>query len=489
VTPTRAEIHGFNEIRLQAESGGLGHEALSDIFENVPLAIAVTLGPEHRYAFANRLFRSALSISGSLSGKTLREALGERYTPETQAIRQYVLETGTPCEIAGVSMSSASGQEDTFWDIRFLPVRDADGRVSGILTIGADVTERITASRAAERQAQESEINSRRLSLAVAATELGFWDWDAATERIYWSDRQREIFGVGKDKPITHDLWISAIHPEDRAWVVERVTSLLHPASSGKLQIEYRILRPDGGVRWISSRGKMLFEFTDGEMKAARLLGTILDITERRQNEEARKLLAHELNHRVKNLFAMASAMVSLTARTAASPEAMATALHGRLQALARAHELIRPAVTGTRPIEGETSTLEIIETILAPHNAPDLPQRIFIECPPIPVSAPATTSLTLVLHELATNALKYGALSAADGCLRIVCRHDDDVVLLVWQELNGPALEGAPTSKGFGSQLARKSVTDQLGGEITYDWRREGLHVAIRLPAAQLAC
>ncbi|KLK94292.1 hypothetical protein AA309_04375 [Microvirga vignae] len=340
----------------------------------------------------------------------------------------------------------------------------------------------------ADRQTQEGAINSKRLALAVEATELGLWEWIVETGTIYWSDRQREIFGVSADEPLTHELWVSSIHPEDRDWVVEKVGSLMDPDSKGKLQKEYRIVRPDGETRWISSRGRMLYENVDGRPQASRLLGTILDITERRTNEEARRLLAKELNHRVKNLFALASAMVTMTARTAASPEEMAAALHGRLQALARAHELIRPALSEEHPHQGETTVASIVETILAPHRDFSLPGRILIECARIVVGARSTTSLTLVLHELATNASKYGALSANDGSLTVACWQDGDTVSLVWQERGGPVVEGPPPSKGFGSHLARKSVMDQLEGEITYDWQHEGLRVELRLPLAHLS-
>jgi len=492
VKAPRAWTHGLDEIRLPTEKNGFDHAALSELFENVPLAIAVTLGPDHRYAFANKLFRSALSATGDLSGKPLREALGERYTPETQALRQYVLESGKPCEIAGMPCGPTPDQEESFWDIRFLPVRNAEDRVSGILTIGVDVTERVLANREAERQAREAEISGKRLALAVEATELGLWDWDAIEDKIYWSDRQREIFGIAKDQPLTHDLWKSAIHPEDHDWVVEKVSSLTHPASSGKLRIEYRIVRPDGEVRWISSRGGMLYEAIDGELKATRLLGTILDITERRRNEEIRQLLAQELNHRVKNLFAMAASMVTLTARVARTPKEMALALRGRLEALARSHELIRPAIVGSEITASATSMVDILQTVLAPHlesySDQDPPTRVLIEGPFIPISAKSATALTLVLHELATNASKYGALSVHDGQLRVGYRQDKEKLVLSWQERNGPAITNAPGSEGFGSQLARKSITDQLGGEITYDWQQEGLRITIILPLDQLA-
>jgi two-component sensor histidine kinase len=230
----------------------------------------------------------------------------------------------------------------------------------------------------------------------------------------------------------------------------------------------------------------MLYEMVNGELKPARVLGTVIDITERRRNEEVRQLLVQELNHRVKNLFAMMSGMIALTARMAETPKQMAVALRGRIEALARAHELIRPAITGSEPTDGETSVDGILQAILAPHINQNAPSPMTLEGPPVRVGPKAATILTLVLHELATNASKYGALSVPGGRLRITWMRGAMLTLL-WHEENGPAIQGAPSTEGFGSKLARRSVTDQLGGAIAYDWRSEGLQVRIDLPLNQL--
>jgi two-component sensor histidine kinase len=230
----------------------------------------------------------------------------------------------------------------------------------------------------------------------------------------------------------------------------------------------------------------MLYEIVNGELKPARILGTIIDITERRRNDEIRQLLVQELNHRVKNLFAMTSGMIAMTARTAETPKQMAAALRGRIDALARAHELIRPAITGSDPTDEETTVEKIVEAILAPHVNQDAPSPIALEGPPVRIGPKAATILTLVLHELATNALKYGALSVPEGRLRIAWIRGV-MLTLTWQEENGPVVQGVPSTEGFGSKLVHRSVTDQLGGAIAYDWRPKGLQVRIDLPLNQL--
>jgi len=486
VSPSQPWAHGLHEIRFQGGAEDFSREVLSELLENVPLAIAVTLGPEQKFAFANRLFRSALSVPDEdLVGRTVQEVMGDRYTPDIFSLREKVFQTGEAQELKDHPLV-LTPETTTYWDIKLLPVRDGDDRISGILALAAHVTERVKARSEADLKAREIALHNERLALAVEATELGLWEWNAQTGETFWSDRQKDVFGLPRDAPATYEFWLSALHPEDRERVVSSIGALSDPRSGGQLQIEHRVIRPDGEVRWILSRGRMLYEIVNGELKPARVLGTILDITDRRRGEEIRQLLVQELNHRVKNLFAMTNGMVALTARTAQTPKQMAQALRGRIEALARAHELIHPAITGSEPKDGETSIDGIVRAILAPHVSQDASSQMILEGPPMRIGPKAATVLTLVLHELATNAAKYGALSVPEGHLRIAWTGSATLTLL-WQEENGPRVQNVPGAEGFGSKLVRRSVTDQLGGAIAYDWRPEGLQVRIELPLDQL--
>jgi PAS domain S-box-containing protein len=478
----------LNKVRLESSGLGFGLEALAELLEDVPLAIAVTLGPEHRFVFANRLFRSAwASGAASLVGSTAAGIGGELWTAESQALRAQVYVTGEPRELRGAPLRISPDRELTYWDVKLLPVLDQDQEVSGILTVAANATDRVKAEQEAERQARAAAYENERLALAVEAAELGLWEWDVRSGDAFWSDRQKEIFGLAKDRPGSYAFWLAAIHPDDRDWVVAAVENLLDPESGGQLAIEHRIVHPDGTVRWILSRGRMLYENIDGRLQPARLLGTVLDITDRRAAEDSRQLLVRELNHRVKNLFAVASSLVSLTARGATTPKEMAASLRGRLDALARAHELIRPAIVDDEPRQQATSIAQLVDAIMAPH-AGQGGERILAEGPSVPVGPHAATAVTLMLHELATNATKYGALSTTEGLIRIAWMPDGTDVVVTWEEEGGPPIAEEPTTTGFGSQLARKSVTGQLGGDVRHEWRREGLRVTMRLPLERLA-
>ena len=208
----------------------------------------------------------------------------------------------------------------------------------------------------------------------------------------------------------------------------------------------------------------------------------ISDIVELEQN---RKLLVRELHHRVKNLFAVLIGMVEFTARNSADVGQMAQALTGRLNALARAHDLILPAIT---PAEAGTSAdlKELITQLLAPHVGSGR-QRVRISGPAFPIGLNAAASLALLIHELSTNAAKYGALSGPTGKVQVSWEEREGVLALEWQESGGPSLRQEPGRVGFGSKLIDVTVKRQLRGSITYRWDRSGLNVSISVPAKSL--
>jgi two-component sensor histidine kinase len=208
------------------------------------------------------------------------------------------------------------------------------------------------------------------------------------------------------------------------------------------------------------------------------------DISDLVKLEEERELLVHELSHRVKNLFAVMGSMVRLTASGTDDVQQMAGALIGRIEALARAHDLIRPA--GDVPsARGGTNLADLFERLLAPDLDRGGPQ-CQIGGPHQAIGPAAATKLAMVIHELATNAAKYGALSASSGMVRVTWQEQDGSLLLRWHETGGPPVADEPEESGFGGKLIEATVR-QLEGEIGYTWGAAGLRVTLSLPIQSL--
>jgi two-component system CheB/CheR fusion protein len=192
----------------------------------------------------------------------------------------------------------------------------------------------------------------------------------------------------------------------------------------------------------------------------------------------------------VRNLFALASSLVTLSARSAATPQAMAEAARERLGALARAHDLTLPDLArGPEAIETATTLPVLLEAIVAPYDTSesDNGRRVRGGGPAVRVRGGAVTSLALLLNEFAANSAKYGALSSPAGHVEVDWSVANDELRLTWQEQGGPPLERPPDSEGFGTRLVRATVQGQLGGELARDWRPEGLVVRLSLPLASL--
>jgi two-component sensor histidine kinase len=223
--------------------------------------------------------------------------------------------------------------------------------------------------------------------------------------------------------------------------------------------------------------------------KVGGVLCIVSETTERVVAQERQRLLLVETNHRLKNLFAMIDAMISLSVRSARTPQGFAQGLRGRLAALLHAKELVRPGIMGTEHAASERTTVDaLVRTILQPYGDDTARERISASGPDVVVGATAVTSLALALHETATNAVKYGALSEPSGAIQIAWETRGDDFCLEWAETGGPPIVVSPSTQGFGSVLTERSIISQLGGKIDYDWQRSGLKLRITVPLDRLS-
>jgi PAS domain S-box-containing protein len=353
------------------------------------------------------------------------------------------------------------------------------GKLTAWSALWADVTER----KLAEQALRESE---ERLRMASASAQVGIWDYDLTTNTLRWDERTRALFGLSPDAAVSYDVFLAGLHPDDRDVTHAANQRALDPTGSGEYDIEYRTVGLEDGVtRWIAAKGKSYSE----NGKTVRFIGTVLDIGRAKKSEELQQVLLREMDHRVKNLFAIVSSMTALSARSARTPQEMSQSLRGRLHALSRANNLVRPGVFGSEQLIGKRTTIaELVRTVLLPYaDEKGGHDRYVASGPDVPVGAKSVTSLALVLHESATNAAKYGALAGPSGSIRIEWGTRGDELWIQWEETGGPAIVSPPQARGFGSTLAERSIADQLGGTIAYEWRPIGVELKITIPLERL--
>ena len=373
--------------------------------------------------------------------------------------------------------------EPVWMNLDYSPVLDESGKPAGVLAIVIETTERVLAQQAqseAEKALRESE---ERRRIAAEAAQIGVWDYDLATNTLRWDERTRTLFGLKPNSLVDYETFLAGLHPDDREATHQAVQQALNPTGTGAYDIEYRTVGLEDGItRWIAAKGKCYFD----SGRAQRFIGTVLDVSSAKEAHERQQLLAREANHRVKNIFANFHAMITLSAKSARTPLEMAEALRGRLDALMMAKDLVRPGMMGTEHENQRTTVDMLVRTVLKPYET-GLPHRIVVTGPDVPVGAQAVTGLALALHETATNAVKYGALSKPDGSIKVKWKTDGHDLSLDWQEVGGPLIVSPPKTAGFGTSLTQRSVTHQLGGKINYNWRRSGLNLEITVPLHRL--
>lgn len=301
--------------------------------------------------------------------------------------------------------------------------------------------------------------------IAWAADPNGGITFMNARFRDYLGGDPREGYGAH---------WQAMIHPDDRAVTAAAWSAALSAGTDHF--IEHRIRTRDGSYRWFASRG---IPVRDAAGTVVAWYGTATDIEDEKRTAEAVALLSRELVHRIKNIFAVVSSLVRFTFRGNAAARDGVEVLQERLAALSRAHDSVRPQTASNRP---EAELQALVRALLSPYRGPG-DDRLTVSGDDIAIGPRTAASLALVLHEQATNAVKYGALSAPAGRVAVTVAVDADSIRLTWTETGGPAVAGPPTRRGFGTDLAARSVADQLSGQMVYDWRPEGLALEIHVP------
>ncbi len=295
----------------------------------------------------------------------------------------------------------------------------------------------------------------------------------------YYNKRWYEFTGMIEGST-DGEAWNGMFHPDDqdRAWERWR-----HSLATGEpYDIEYRLRHHSGEYRWTLGRA---LPMRDVRGRITRWFGTCTDIHDHQKASEERELVAHELSHRIKNIFAVIAGLIALSARSHPDIKPLADDLRNRVMALGRAHDFVRPHSDASRSDLGQASLHGMLRQLFAPYGGPR--QQISIVGDDTDIDDRAATPLALLFHELATNAAKYGALSSADGTVRVEITRDDNLCIVRWQESGGPPVVENPEPTGFGSRLIALSVVTQLKGQIDKQWPAKGLDARITIPLESL--
>jgi PAS domain S-box-containing protein len=321
-----------------------------------------------------------------------------------------------------------------------------------------------------------------RFIRALEAARVGAWNWDPVTDVMDNSPGREEPLTGGTGRSIRNfAAWLDAVHPDDRSAVREAMRRVLD-RKTNDFEAEFRVVWPDGTVRWLRSAGRAIADVDGGIREIA---GVSMDVTEQMEDARRRDTLAREVDHRARNALAVVQSILQLTPTDA--PKVFAATVGGRVAALARAHSLLADDGWSGADLhavaERELAAHPVAAGTIAPFS---------LDGPQVHLAPAAVQPLTMVLHELATNAARHGALSSPGGTVEITWRlgrraGEDGLLHLRWAEVGGTPIPGPPTRRSFGSRFIDSTIRGQLGGSVKRNWALPGLVCEIAVPLVRI--
>ena len=357
-------------------------------------------------------------------------------------------------------------EADRGFIMRMRPYRSVENVIDGVVITFVDVSER----RKADVALRASE---GRFSAIVYQTTVGIAEIDLSGRFVLTNARFCEMVGRTTEE-LLHLRMRDITHPEDLERDAQKFDRLLSDGTP--FEAEKRYVRPDVLTVWVHNNVSAL---VDQAGRPNHGLSVTLEIGERKKAEQQTALLLSELDHRVKNILAIVSSVVSQTLKRSLSPAAFAAAIDGRIAAIARAHSLLTDHGGG-----GRASFYDLVTTELEPYDRDG--HNISVKGRDIALTPRAGLSLALAMHELASNAAKYGAFSTPSGRLFVswsIGNAPHRTLNFVWAEFGGPPLEGPPAQRGFGTTLIERTLTHEFDAEVHREFLRAGLRCTIDLP------
>ena len=346
-------------------------------------------------------------------------------------------------------------------------IRDEFGRLLRHTVVTQDLS--------ARKQAEQAlEASKARLQLALNATRLGSWQYDPVHRMVSGDARFKDIFDVVADAIPIEEIK-KRVHPDDAELLWASGVAALNLADPKPYAHEYRIKGLDGEIRWVKAHGLADFESVGSKRRVVGFIGTVADITERKEREEREHLLMREVNHRAKNILSVVDAIARQTATK--NPEDFVERFSERIQALSASQELL---------VRNEWRGVEIEDLVRAQlsHFVDLIGSRIVLHGPTLRLKAASAQAIGLALHELATNAGKYGALSTDKGRVDVFWATDGGALVMSWTERDGPPVS-APKRRGFGTIVMEAMAARSVDGKVQLDYAPSGLIWRLTCPAA----
>ena len=346
-------------------------------------------------------------------------------------------------------------------------IRDGSGRPLRNTAVIQDIN--------ARKQAEQALLASNdRLQIALDAAQLGSWQYDPFRRVFSGDTRCQEIFDFSKDEAAIEEV-MKQVHPDDVEKVLGAIEASLDPVDPKRSATEFRLRRADGEVRWVETLGLAYFEGKGRERQAVGFGGTAQDITERKEREEKEHLLMREINHRAKNMLSVVHSIAQQTATQ--NPKNFVESFSERIQALSANQDLL---------VRNEWQGVDLGDLVnaqLAPF-AGLIGSRIVVHGPKLCLKPASAQAIGLALHELATNAGKYGSLSADTGQVYVYWGTVGDTFTMSWTEPDGPSVS-APKRRGFGTVVMEAMVERSVDGKVDHDYALSGVTWRLTCPAA----
>lgn len=449
-------------------------DRIRELLESAPSFMAVLMGPDHVFEITNAAYLQLIGHRDVI-GKPVREALPDIEGQGFYELLDNVYIKGEHFVGRGMEIDlqhfPGAPVEKGYLNFLYQPIRNELGEIVGVFVEGNDVTD----SKLAELALRESEI---RVRLALAAAEMGVWQCQYIDDQfvnLQGDDRAIALLGGTPGEPVEFYEFADRIHPDDRPFLEPAARAALDPKGDGILDIEYRVTGVERAERWVHARAQVL-----PSSIGKRLIGTVRDITPKKEAELRQQILNAELQHRMKNSLAMVNAIAAQTLRGDDISDRRSTFL-SRLEALSHAQDILTSKSWQGAPIQS------VVESALTPHLVSG--ERFVLDGVNLDLTAKQALSISLAIHELATNAAKYGALASSTGSVSIDWgfekRDDEEAEFCFrWTESGGPAVT-PPAQKGFGSRLITRVLAADFDGEVTTHYHADGLVCELRAPAS----